>query len=89
MTPDEQKAYARGKHAAFRDARPHKLGTLSRCEFRRPELVKAWKAGYDDQVSASIKPTTPEQEANKKGFSDAITAWLERTKRPVAGTRGL
>lgn len=80
MSDDEQTAYARGKHAAFRDARPRKLGTLSRCEFRRPELVKAWHAGYADQVTASTKPRTPEQEANCASMSKAIEGWLEKTK---------
>lgn len=86
MTAEEQKAFDRGKHAAFRDARPHNVGRIARCEFRQPHLVKAWKAGYVEQVTASTKPLTPEQEANRQGLSDAITAWLAKSATPVAGT---
>ena len=78
MTAEEDTAYHRGKLAAFADSRPHKPGETRRCEFKKPHLRAAWRAGYDAQVAALAPKRTAEDDARAANLSAAITDWLAR-----------
>lgn len=78
MTRAEEKAFHRGKLAAFVDARDRHLGKQRRCEFRNPGLRQRWHEGYAEQVSASQGRKTVAQEANIQGWREVIADWLAK-----------
>jgi hypothetical protein len=82
MSREEEKAFHRGKLAAFLDEKHRGEGRLRRCEFRQADLVKAWKAGYAEQcaTAAAARVRTAEEEARVAGFVSAIDEWLARQK---------
>jgi hypothetical protein len=82
MTADEERAYHRGKYAARVNEGESLRGERIGCEFRKAELVAAWKRGYAEQCEAQAPRVarTLEQEAKVAGFVDACKAWLERNK---------
>jgi hypothetical protein len=80
MTPEEETAYHRGKQAAVIDARPHQQSERIFNTYRRADLRRAWNAGYNAQNSTPSQALTPEQEAKRAGFIDAVKQWLDQNK---------
>ena len=81
MTRAEEKAWHRGKLAAFHDAQEPQRSQRARCEFRTPLLRRRWLEGYEEQKTAAAARTrTPEQEANVQGVSAAIKQWLAQQR---------
>lgn len=76
MTRRENKAFHRGRHAAFRAAR----GEPVRCEFRTALTRRRWQEGWASQEAdaAAATPMTAEQIANREGVRAQIAAWLNR-----------